>query len=157
MLASDAARAFLVIGLIFVSSKDNLWLIYALSFLQATVGTFFNPARTALMQELVPPEQLLEAGSISQTSMVLSSLAGSAFAGVLYGLTQSLWLAFMVDAATFLVSFALVLAVRVQHQARASNETEKTSPFKELLEGLQVIQRSRTLIALLVEIGRAHV
>ena len=153
MLASDAARAVLVIGLIFVSSKDNLWLIYVLSFLQATVGTFFNPARTALMQELVPPEQLLEAGSISQTSMVLSSLAGSAFAGVLYGLTQSLWLAFMVDAATFLVSFALVLAVRAQHQARASNEAEKTSPFKELLEGLQVIQHSRTLIALLVVSG----
>ena len=153
MLVSDATRAVLVIGLIFGSSKDNLWLIYVFSFLQATVGTFFNPARTALVQELVSPEQLLEAGSISQTSMVLSSLAGSAFAGVLYGLTQSLWLAFVVDAATFLVSFALVLAVRAQHQARASNEAEKTSPLKELLEGLQVIQRSRTLIALLVASG----
>jgi MFS family permease len=152
MLVSDAARAVLVIGLIFVSSKDNLWLIYALSFLQATVGTFFGPARTALTQELIPPEQLLEAGSISQTSMVLSSLAGSAFAGVLYGLTQSFWLAFVIDAATFLISFALVLAVRAKHQARASTSTT-TSPFKELLEGLQVIQRSRTLIALLVATG----
>jgi MFS transporter, DHA3 family, macrolide efflux protein len=153
MLVSDAARAALVIGLIFVSSKDNLWLIYVLSFLQATVGTFFGPARTALTQELIPPEQLLEAGSISQTSMVLSSLAGSAFAGVLYGLTQSFWLAFVIDAATFLISFALVLAVRAQHQARASSATETTGPFKELLEGLQVIQRSRTLIALLVATG----
>jgi MFS family permease len=152
MLVSDAARAVLVIGLIFVSSKDNLWLIYALSFLQATVGTFFGPARTALTQELISPEQLLEAGSISQTAMILSSLAGSAFAGVLYGLTQSFWLAFVIDAATFLISFALVLAVRAKHQARASTSTT-TSPFKELLEGLQVIQRSRTLIALLVATG----
>jgi MFS family permease len=153
MLVSDAARAIMVIGLIFVSSKDNLWLIYALSFLQATVGTFFNPARTALTQELIPQEQLLEAGSISQTSMVLSSLAGSAFAGVLYGLTQSFWLAFVIDTATFLISFALVLAVRAKHQARASDATATTSLFKELLEGLQVIQRSRTLIALLVATG----
>jgi MFS transporter, DHA3 family, macrolide efflux protein len=153
MLFSDAARAVLVIGLIFVSSKDNLWLIYVLSFLQATVGTFFNPARTALTQALVAPDQLLEAGSISQTSMVLSSLAGSAFAGVLYGLTQSFWLAFVIDTATFLVSFALVLAVRAKHQARASDENATTSPFKELLEGLRVIQRSRTLIALLVASG----
>jgi MFS family permease len=153
MLVSDAARAVLVVGLIFVSSKDNLWLIYVLSFLQATVGTFFNPARTALTQELIPPEQLLEAGSISQTAMVLSSVAGSAFAGVLYGLTQSFWLAFAVDAGTFLISFGLVLMVRAQHQARANNEGEKTSPFKELLEGLQVIQRSRSLIGLLVATG----
>jgi MFS transporter, DHA3 family, macrolide efflux protein len=153
MLVSDAARAVLVIGLIFVSSKDNLWLIYVLSFLQATVGTFFGPARTALTQELIPPGQLLEAGSISQTSMVLSSLAGSAFAGVLYGLTQSFWLAFVIDAATFLVSFALVLAVRTQHEARASSTNATTSPFKELLEGLQVIQRSRILIALLLATG----
>jgi MFS family permease len=153
MLVSDAARAVLVVGLIFVSSKDNLWLIYALSFLQATVGTFFNPARTALTQELIPSEQLLEAGSISQTSMVLSSLAGSAVAGVLYGLTQSFWLAFVIDTVTFLISFALVLAVRAQHHARASSTNETTGPFKELLEGLQVIQRSRTLIALLVATG----
>jgi MFS transporter, DHA3 family, macrolide efflux protein len=153
MLVSDAARALLVIGLIFVSSKDNLWLIYVLSFLQATVGTFFGPARTALTQELIPPEQLLEAGSISQTSMVLSSLAGSAFAGVLYGLTQSFWLAFVIDAGTFLISFALVLAVRAKHQTRASSANETTGPFKELLEGMQVIQRSRTLIALLVATG----
>jgi MFS family permease len=153
MLVSDAARAVLVIGLIFVSSKDNLWLIYVLSFLQASVGTFFNPARMALTQALIPQEQLLEAGSISQTSMVLSSLAGSAFAGVLYGLTQSFWLAFVIDAATFLISFALVWAVRASHQARANNEHATTSPFKELLEGLQVIQRSRSLIGLLVASG----
>jgi MFS transporter, DHA3 family, macrolide efflux protein len=153
MLFSDAARAVLVIGLIFVSSKDNLWLIYVLSFLQATVGTFFNPARTALTQELIAPEQLLEAGSISQTSMVLSSLAGSAFAGVLYGLTQSFWLAFVIDTATFLVSFALVWVVRAKHQAHASNANATVSPFKELLEGLQVIQRSRSLIGLLVATG----
>jgi MFS transporter, DHA3 family, macrolide efflux protein len=153
MLVSDAARAVLVIGLIFVSSKDNLWLIYVLSFLQATVGTFFNPARTALTQELIAPDQLLEAGSISQTAMVLSSVAGSAFAGVLYGLTQSFWLAFAVDTLTFLISFALVLAVRAQPQARASVEGEKTGPFQELLEGLQVIQRSRNLIGLLVASG----
>jgi MFS family permease len=153
MLYSDAARAAVVIGLIFVSSKDNLWLIYTLSFLQATVGTFFNPARAALTQALIPSEQLLEAGSISQTAMVLSSVAGSAFAGVLYGLTQSFWLAFVIDAATFLISFTLVLAVRAQHQSRASNDDQKTSPFKELLEGLQVIQRSRSLIGLLVATG----
>jgi MFS transporter, DHA3 family, macrolide efflux protein len=153
MLVSDAARAVLVIGLIFVSSKDNLWLIYVLSFLQATVGTFFNPARTALTQELIAPDQLLEAGSISQTAMVLSSVAGSAFAGVLYGLTQSFWLAFVVDTLTFLISFALVLAVRAKHQARVSTANTTTSPFKELLEGLQVIQRSRSLIGLLVASG----
>lgn len=154
MLVSDAARAVLVIGLIFVSSKDNLWLIYALSFLQATVGTFFNPARAALMQELIPQEQLLEAGSISQTSVVISSLAGSAFAGILYGLTQSFWLAFVVDTVTFLISFALVWWVRApKHETRAEIGNSIASVFRELLEGLRVITSNRLLIALFVAAG----
>jgi MFS transporter, DHA3 family, macrolide efflux protein len=153
MLFSDAARAALVIGLIFVSSKENLWLIYVLSFLQATVGTFFGPARGALMQKLIPKEQLLEAGSISQTSVVISSLAGSAFAGILYGLTQSFWLAFVVDAATFLISFALVWAVNApKHEARAESNGV-ASIFRELLEGFRVITQNRFLIALLVAGG----
>jgi MFS family permease len=155
MLFSDAARATLVIGLIFVSSKDQLWLLYLLGFLQATVGTFFGPARSALMQKLIPKEQLLEAGSVSQTSVVISSLAGSAFAGLLYGLTQSFWLAFVVDTITFLLSFAFVLAVRVPKLEVVSSLEKATSVFQELREGFRAIAKSRFLIALLVTGGVA--
>jgi MFS family permease len=155
MLFSDAARAALVIGLIFVSSKDQLWLIYVLGFLQATVGTFFGPARSALMQYLIPKEQLLEAGSISQTSVVISSLAGSACAGLLYGLTQSFWLAFVIDTITFLLSFAFVLAVRVPKLDVVSGIEKATGVFQELREGFRTIAGSRFLIALLVTGGVA--
>jgi MFS family permease len=155
MLFSDAARAALVIGLIFVSSKDQLWLLYLLGFLQATVGTFFGPARSALMQYLIPKEQLLEAGSISQTSVVISSLAGSACAGLLYGLSQSFWLAFVIDTVTFLLSFAFVLAVRVPKLDLVSSIEKASGVFQELREGFRAIAGSRFLIALLVTGGVA--
>jgi MFS transporter, DHA3 family, macrolide efflux protein len=155
MLFSDATRAALVVGLVFVSSKDQLWLLYLLGFLQATVGTFFGPARSALMQKLIPKEQLLEAGSISQTSVVISSLAGSACAGLLYGLTQSFWLAFVIDTLTFLLSFAFVLAVRVPKLDLVSSIEKGSGVFQELREGFRAIAGSRFLIALLVTGGVA--
>ena len=150
MLISDAVRALIVVGLIFADSKEHLWVLFVLSFLQAAVGTFFNPARGALVQQLVPKEQLLEAGSLSQTSIVLANLAGAACAGVLYGLTQSFWLAFVIDAATFLVSFGLVLAVRAPKLEPKPQTAASGGVLRELLEGMQVVRQNRILVAIMV-------
>ena len=48
MIASDLVRAVLVLGFVVAASGDRLWLLYLLAFAQASVGTFFTPARTAL-------------------------------------------------------------------------------------------------------------
>lgn len=45
MIASDIARGVLVLGFVFVGSAERVWLLYLVAFLQAAVGTFFNPAK----------------------------------------------------------------------------------------------------------------
>ena len=54
MLAADALRMVLVLGFVVVRSADQLWILYVLGFLEATVGTFFTPARIALVPTIVP-------------------------------------------------------------------------------------------------------
>jgi MFS family permease len=127
--------------------------LFMLSFLQAAVGTFFNPARASLAQKPVRPELRLQAGSVSQTTTVLAGLAGSAFAGLLYGLSKSFWLGLTFDAATFLVSFALVMAVRAAQHDRPASADPGTNVLTELLEGLRVITRNRLLLGLLIASG----
>ena len=93
-------------------SADKLWLLYALGFVQATVGTLFTPARSALIPSIVPKSDLMSANSIAQVSRIVAGLLGSAGAGVFVGVFGSFWPAFTIDAATFFVSVLLVSQVR---------------------------------------------
>jgi len=61
MLAADALRVLIVLGFIVVRSADQVWVLYLLGFLEATVGTFFTPARMALVPTIVPKDGLLAA------------------------------------------------------------------------------------------------
>lgn len=40
----DAARAAVLLPLVFVQSPDQLWVVYLVASLQATIGQFFVPA-----------------------------------------------------------------------------------------------------------------
>src|SRR5262249_51125646 len=83
-------------------------ILYVLAFFQASVGTFFNPARGAIIPRIVPPEGLLAANSVSQSTRVIANVAGTALAGGLIGFAGVYWPAFVLDGASFLISFALV-------------------------------------------------
>lgn len=148
MLASDALRALLVLGFVLVDAS-HLWILYLLGFLQATVGTFFTPARGALLAQLLPLEALLAANSLTQTSRILAGLLGAGAAGVLVGVLGVYWPAFVTNAATFLLSFLLVSLVRVPPGLARAARTEASSVLEALLEGLRLIGRSRILLGTL--------
>lgn len=148
MLASDALRAALVLGFVLVDAS-HLWVLYLLGFLQATVGTFFTPARGALLAQLLPPEALLAANSLTQTSRILAGLLGAGAAGVLVGVLGVYWPAFAIDAATFLLSFLLVSLVQLPQRLSMAAGGQAASVFKALLEGLRLIGRSRILLGTL--------
>jgi MFS family permease len=149
MLASDLLRGILVLGFLFVQSKDRLLVMYLLSFAQAAVGTFFGPARGAVVQQILKPDQYMAANSMSQTGMVLSSVLGAALAGAIIGLTNSFAPAFIVDALTFIGSFLLVLLVRVPKLELRDNKKSE-GIIAPLLEGLRIISSKPILVAVLV-------
>lgn len=154
MIVSDAIRAVLVLGLVFVSSQDRLWLIYTLSFLQAAVGTFFNPARGALLGKVVPAEQMVQASSLAQTTQVIASLLGTTVAGVLIGGSHSestFWIVFGLDALTFAISVVLVALLRTSGAVQIEGSpTNPRAVLNSILEGLRLIARTPTLLAIMV-------
>jgi MFS family permease len=151
MLISDSLRALLVFGLVFVSSKDRLWLLYGLGFLQAAVGTFFNPARGALIAKVVPAEQLVQASSLAQTTQVVASLLGTTLTGFLIGTGGTFWFVFGIDALTFAVSVALVGFVRASGAVQISGSpTDPRAILVSILDGIRLIARTPTLLAIMV-------
>ena len=66
ILASDLVRGVLVLGFLAVDAAQRLWLLYALAFVQAAVGTLDNPARSAILSQVVPKPGLMAANSLAR-------------------------------------------------------------------------------------------
>jgi MFS transporter, DHA3 family, macrolide efflux protein len=153
MLVSDALRGAIVVGFVLVRSVDDLWLLYALGLAQATVGTFFTPARTALMPRVVPEEGLLAANSLAQMTRLVAGVLGAAAAGLLATAAGAVWPAFLIDAATFGISFLLVLGIspaagRVVEVG--ASERGIGGVLRASLEGIRIVVASRLLSATLL-------
>jgi MFS family permease len=71
MIASDLARAFLVLGFLAVSSPDRMWILYVVAFVQASIGTLDNPARSSVVPQIVGRDNLLAANSFFQSTMII--------------------------------------------------------------------------------------
>jgi MFS family permease len=145
MLASDILRGIVVLGFVLVGSASSLWLLYILAFVQSAVGTFFTPARGAILPRIVPREGLLAANSLAQATRVVSGIVGSALAGLIVGLIGTFWPAFILDSLTFFVSFALIARLPAAVGTIQASAHAAAGVRGALLVGLRTIGRSRVL------------
>jgi len=151
MIWSDILRALLVPIFLIVQSADQVWMIYIVAFLIASVSSFFAPARTALVPKVVGMDKLMAANSISESSRVLFGVLGTATAGILVGLFDGFSVVFTIDALTFVASALLVARLSVSGRAEATGEVvDKPSARREFAAGMRVIRRSRLLMGMLV-------
>ena len=111
MLASDVLRAIVVLGFVLVGSADRLWLLFLFAFVQSSIGTFFAPARGAVIPKVVPREGLLAANSVAQATRVIAGIVGAGLAGLIIGLAGVFSPAFVLDGLSFLASFVLILGL----------------------------------------------
>jgi MFS family permease len=148
MLVSDSLRGLLVLGFIATATIERLPILYVLAFVQAAIGTFFTPARGALIPRVVPAEGLLAANSISQVSRIVATLVGTGLAGVFIGVTGSVWPSFVVDAATFFVSVGIVYGIRRDvGRIDPATVSAQGSIGSSVGAGLRAIAGSRVLLA----------
>src|SRR6188474_1765905 len=154
MIYSDLLRALVVLGFLFVRRADQLWIIYVLTVLQLGLSTFFEPAKTAAIPSLVADRELVAANAISSVTWSVMLTLGAAIGGVITG-----WFgtnaAFILDAASYLLSAALIASIRVQK--RRKRERQKLSfgrllGIRETIEGIRYVKdRPRVLALLLVK------
>jgi MFS family permease len=157
MIVSDTARAVIVMAMVLVARQDALPALFALACLQAVIGTFFSPARTAMIPRVVPDDGLLAANSLSQATRMIAGVVGAGATGVIAAVAGGqVWPVFLVDGATFLVSVLLVMRVSREAgipSAAAAAGAKATGIGSAVLEGLRVIARSRPLVAALAGVS----
>ncbi len=154
MIISDLLRGFLVLFYILVRHPEHVWILYLVGFLQASVSTFFTPARSALLPNLLEEEELLAANSLSQTSQVVMNLLGMAAAGAIIGALNLYWPAFVLDSATFFISMLLIALIRAVPKPRTKVNTDTlTHVWREIRLGLSTMAHSRLLVGILAAAG----
>ena len=112
MLAADVGRCVLVAVLAVLAARHTASLA-ALGPLAAGIGAgegLFIPASFAIMPSLLDAERLAAGNAISTAAVQAGSLVGPALGGALVAATHASTWAFVIDAASFVVS-ALTLAL----------------------------------------------
>jgi MFS family permease len=156
MLVSDTLRAGIVVSMVLVARADALPALFALACMQAIIGTFFTPARVAMVPRVVPESGLLAANSLSQATRMIAGVVGAGVTGLIAAAAGQVWPVFLVDGATFLASVVLVLGISRGAglpSAAAAASAKATGIGSAVLDGLRVIARSRPLIAALAGIS----
>jgi predicted MFS family arabinose efflux permease len=154
LVGANLAHAVFLLPLLAVHSEDELWIVYAVAFVQATLGQLVEPAEGALLPHLVAREELVAANSLNALNNNLARLVGPVVGGVTVQ-TAGLTGVVVVDAVSFLAAAALVAGVgagrgRIAVTAAAERAGSALGAFwSEWIDGLRLIARTRVAAVLL--------
>jgi len=160
MIVADLLRAALLLLLLAVRSPEWLWAIYLVVFVQSSVGQFFNPAKGALIPQLVDESLLMPANSLNSLGVELTRLIGAPLGGALMALL-GLSSVVVVDCVSFVVSallIGLIAAPRGERTAQAATPDAGIAVllagvWRDLVEGLRLVRSTRWLTGLFLAMG----
>src|ERR671924_88129 len=118
MIASDVTRALTqaLVAALLLTETAEVWMLVALSALYGTCAAIFMPALMGLIPQTVPPDRLQESNALLGFTRSVASVGGPALAGILIAVGGP-GDAIAVDAATFALSAACLIALRPNRPA----------------------------------------
>jgi hypothetical protein len=150
MIAGDLVRlgAIGAIGALSILGSLTLARLVGLVAVYGAGQAVFGPAFSSIVPQIVPDDLRVQANSLAQFVRPLTlALVGPVVGGFLISWLGVGW-AFVVDAATFVVSATAILAMRTRAVAR--EELERPSAWRDLVEGLRFVRRRTWLWAAMV-------
>jgi predicted MFS family arabinose efflux permease len=136
LMICDVARALIALSFLLISSKGDIWIAYAGTFALIAFSAVYQPARAAMIPQIVPKEDVAAANALEQSVLGTVMAIGSLVSGVV----TSLWgpgFAFVCNALSFVASALLIMGVPLAHDRTHppdSSATDAPSPtFRELL------------------------
>ena len=115
MLAADAARCVLVVGLVVLAARHvaSLPLLGPVAALLGAGEGLFIPASFSIMPSLLEPEHLAAGNAVNSAAVQAGSVAGPVLGGLLVA-TAGPTSAFAVDAASFAISALSLALIRLR-------------------------------------------
>jgi MFS family permease len=159
LIVSDLLRAVIVLGFLWVDRPERAWLLFVLSVIQFSVSSFFEPARAAILPNLVSSDELLTANTLSSatwSAMLAFGAAIGGFTAAAFGARVAL----IIDSISFGLSAALVFSIGYTPQARP--RAAHSNGLTDFLEGLRYVRRNPktglvTLVKAMGQVGSVDI
>src|SRR5579862_947991 len=107
MIASDIGRMVIVFCMLFIRSKKMVWLIYPLLMAETLLAAFFEPARNAVIPNVVEREDIVVANTMASTTWSVNLMLGATLGGLIAAFLGR-DVVFLLNALSFLVSAGLI-------------------------------------------------
>jgi MFS family permease len=118
LIVANVLTAAAVLPLLLVHDRGDVWILYAVTVAYGFAYTVLGAGESALLATILPAELLAAANGVLQTAReglrLVAPLAGAALFTAVGGAAVAL-----IDAATFLVAAAALVAMRVREPAPA--------------------------------------
>jgi len=156
MIFSDLARAVIVSCMLLVRSPQMIWLVYPLLALETAMWGLFEPARNAVIPNIVADEEIIIANTLSSTTWSFNLFVGSALGGAVAAFLGR-DAVYTLNGMSFLASAFLISRMRF-----AEPHTESLPPlrwrdlvdYSPILEGVRYVRRQAPLaVAVFVKAG----
>src|ERR1700733_11197805 len=139
MIASDIGRMLIVLCMLFVRSKEHVWIVYPLLKAETLLVAFFEPARNAVIPNIVEREDVVVANTLSSTTWSVNLMLGATLGGFVaafFGRDT----VFLLNALSFIVSAALIARM---HFAEPHVEVGRRFQLRELVDFTPIVDGIR--------------
>jgi MFS family permease len=133
-----------ILGILTATGTIEVWHIYVLNLVTASLQVLGSPARQAIVPNLVPPSHLMNAITLTTLMQQGTQLTGPVLAGYLIdfvGLDNT----YFVDAALLLPSIVVVLMIRRSGQPQGAR---RAINLRSLIEGFEFLWQQRIILSL---------
>ncbi len=142
--ATVAVGALLLAAL--SAAKGSVSLIYACIALIGTAGAFNNPASSALIGQVIPPDLYENAVTWRSSATQVSAIVGPAVGGLLIGVLGGATFVYLIYAVAALCFIALLAQIRPRPQERPGGGGSGRT-WRAVGEGLSFLWRTPVLLA----------
>ncbi len=132
--------------LLVVTSSLALWQVIVLALISSLTWAIDNPARQALVPDLVEKENLTNAIALNAVAVEITVVIGPALGGLLIPVL-GMGGAYGLIAGIFLMDVVVLLRMK---SAKHSTQRVHESPGKSLISGLKYVRGNQTVLLLLV-------
>jgi MFS family permease len=132
-----------VLGIVSFLGVVNVWWIYAVGSVNAAAAAFDLPSRQSLTPNLVPPEDLTNAITLSSMVFQIATIVGPGIAGVLIG-QFGVGIIYWINGFSYIALLAALVLMKTATPPKLRNSEGN---FKTMLEGLRYVLRERIILS----------
>jgi predicted MFS family arabinose efflux permease len=150
MIASDLLRVVIVGCMLLVRSPGTVWVVYPLLLLETVMVAFFEPARSAVIPNIVAEDDVIVANTLASATWSFDLAMGSVVGGIFAALLGR-DAVFVANALSFAVSALLISRMDfVESHAEEANRhpDDRVAGWSSIRAGFSYIAHNRKLAAL---------